>query len=136
MKKILNKTTILILSILCINIFISGCTNKPPEGIDKDLWRDSVKVVKIIKDTFDKDNNFSVKDEEAIEEYFKTYKGRLYDNIDENILVNNIYKLYDEYGIYISRKKTFSNQNFIDESKNRFINLLDKLGELYENLSK
>ncbi|HHU60328.1 TPA: hypothetical protein GXZ34_05355, partial [bacterium] len=107
------------------------------EGIDKDLWRDSAKVVKIIKDAFDKDNNFSVKDEEVIEEYFKTYKGRLYDNIDENILVNDIYQVHDKYTTYIFSKKTFSNKQIVDNDKQKVVDLLDKLRNTFdENLIK
>jgi len=132
----LNKIVVLMILVFVAVVF-TGCSSKPPEGIDKDLWRDSAKVVKIIKDAFDKDNNFSVKDEEVIEEYFKTYKGRLYDNIDENILVNDIYQVHDKYTTYIFSKKTFSNKQIVDNDKQKVVDLLDKLRNTFdENLIK
>ena len=118
-----------------IIVIFSGCS-KPPEGIDEDLWRDSVKVVKIIKDAFDKDDNLSVKDEEFVDRYFETYKGRLYDNVDERYLINDIKDLYDKYKSYIVSKTIYSNQESIDRRKQNFEKTLRDFESHYKNLIK
>ena len=42
-----NKIVVLIIFMFIIMVVFSSCS-KPPDGIDRDLWQDSVKVVKII----------------------------------------------------------------------------------------
>ena len=130
-----NKIVVLIIFMFVIIVIFSGCS-KPPEGIDEDLWRDSVKVVKIIKDAFDKDDNLSVKDEEFVDRYFETYKGRLYDNVDERYLINDIKDLYDKYKSYIVSKTIYSNQESIDRRKQNFEKTLRDFESHYKNLIK
>lgn len=124
-----NKIVVLIILMFMVSTILSSCS-KPPDGINRDLWQDSVKVVKIIKDAFEKDNNLSVKDEEFVDRYFKIYKGRLYDNKDENILINNIQKLYKNYKTYLFSKKTFSDEDFVNEDKQKVLNLFVKIENL------
>ncbi|HSH52726.1 MAG TPA: hypothetical protein VK982_13455, partial [Bacteroidales bacterium] len=118
-------------------IVFVGCEDKipeTPENFDKDLWEDSVRVIRIIYDTYEKDNNFSVDDEDAIEEYFDIYKNRLYDNADEYELITNIQDLYKNYKTYIFSKSTFSNEEYVKQDKEKvskcFSQLQDKFGDL------
>ena len=131
----LNKIVVLIILMFMVSTILSGCS-KPSDGIDKDLWQDSVKVVKIIKDAFEKDNNLLVKDEEFVDRYFEVYKGRLYDNKDEKYLVDDINDLYNKYKSYIVGKTIYSNQESIDRRKQNFEKILRDFESHYKNLIK
>lgn len=128
-----NKILFLII-LLCVCITLIGCGT--PEGFDSDLWRDSKKVVKIIKKTYDRDDNFSVKDEEFIDKYFETYKGRTYDNTKEKQLIKDIRDLYIKYRVCVFNKKSSSNKKIKrlhkQDMEERFQNLKDN----YKNLVK
>lgn len=96
--KINRKLILILVLIVCMGI-VGGCS-KTPDNFDKDLWQDSMKVVKILYTTYERDNNFSVKDEKVIEEYFEVYKNRGYDNIDELALIKKISEVYKSYTTY------------------------------------
>ena len=115
-----------------------GCQNTPkaPEDFDKDLWKDSVKIIKVIYSTYEKDNNFSVEDENAIEEYFNTYKNRQYDNGKEYEIIYAIGDLYESYNSYIFRKSTFSDKEYIKQGKDEVIKLFEQLKSNYKNIIK
>lgn len=134
----MNKKIVLLVLVLCFSMVFAGCGNKPkaPDNFDKDLWEDSVKVVRIIYNTCEKDNNFSVKDENAIEEYFNTYKNRQYDNDKEYEIIYAIDDLYEGYKTYVFRKTTFSDKEYIKQSKDELIKIFDELQNQYKNIIK
>lgn len=127
----LNRIAFLIILMLCISIILSGCGT--PEGFDSDLWRDSVKVVKIIKKAYDKDDNLSVRDENFIDDYFEKYEGRIYDNPKEYELIKDLKKLYYEYGVYISSLNDDFDK-FLKIIKHDIDDIFIKLKNDYKNL--
>ena len=134
----MNKKIRLLMSVLCLCMVFVGCQSIPktPEGIDKDLWEDSVKVIRIIYNTYEKDNNFSVEDEDIIKEYFSTYKNRLYDNDKELEIIYTVSDLYEKYNSYIFAKSTFSDKEYINKHKNDVTEIFNELQNSYENIIK
>lgn len=123
--------------VLCFSIIFVGCNNstpKAPDNFDKDLWEDSVKVIRVIYSTYDADNNFSVEDEKIIKQYFDTYKNRQYDNIKENKLIRQIDELYETYGRYIFAKK--ADLNLQTSHKQDCKQMFDNLQNQYDGLIK
>ncbi len=130
------KRLIMILLILSIGLIVIGCTStmsKVPDNFDNDLWVDSIKVINIIYDTYDNNNNFLVEEENIIEQYFKIYENRVYDNIDENKLINRIRKVYINYNDFLISKKLDLG---LEESSIELENSLMKLKELQNELLK
>ncbi len=126
----------MILLILSIGLIVIGCTStmsKVPDNFDNDLWVDSIKVINIIYDTYDNNNNFLVEEENIIEQYFKIYENRVYDNIDENKLINRIRKVYINYNDFLISKKLDLG---LEESSIELENSLMKLKELQNELLK
>lgn len=126
---------LLILSVL------GGCKNKipkTPENFDQDLWRDSVEIMDVLYTTIEKEDNFSVEDENKIKEYFATYHNRVYSNIDEYVLINRIYKVYENYNEFVVMKsfncKTPILKKMVQEDKEKFENSLLELKQAYEEI--
>lgn len=134
----MNKKIRLLMLVLCLCMVFVGCKSIPktPEGIDKDLWEDSVKVIRIIYNTYEKDDNFSVKDEDVIKEYFNIYENRLYDNDKEDEIIYIISDLYESYKSYIFAKSTFSDKEYVSEHKNDVAEIFNELQNSYENIIK
>lgn len=133
MFKVDKKLILLLILVLTMGI-LGGCekTQKTPDGFDEDLWRDSVKVVKIIYDTYEKENNFSVEDENTIKDYIETYKDRAYNTTNEPKLINRINKVYESYTEYLISKKI--NSYFLEEDEKNFKDALLKLQDLYDEI--
>lgn len=122
---------LLILSVL------GGCKNKipkTPDNFDDDLWQDSVKIMDILYTTIEKEDNFSVEDENKIEEYLKTYQNRFYDNRDEYALEGNICEVYNKYIRYLIAKTNDS--YFLPDREREFNEAMNELQQLYEKLIK
>ncbi len=135
----MNKKILLLVLVLCLSMIFVGCGKnipKAPDNFDKDLWEDSVKVIRVIYSTYDADNNFSVEDEKLIKEYLDVYKNRLYDNNEEYILIKNINQLYKNYNSYIFSKSTFSNEKLVNASREEVDKILDELENDYNGLIK
>ena len=133
-----KKDVLLLILLLCISIIFVGCgdTPKAPDNFDKDLWQDSVNVVRIIYNVYEKDDNFSVKDEDVIKEYFNIYENRLYDNDKEDEIIYIISDLYESYKSYIFAKSTFSDKEYVSEHKNDVAKIFNELQNSYENIIK
>lgn len=133
-----NKRLILILVIILFTSVLGGCSKTPkvPDGFDKDLWENSVKVISIIQKTYKDDNNFSVEDEDKIEEYFDIYQGRRYDNKKEYEMIKSIQNLYKEYSGYIYSKRVFDRDGFLTiEHKDNIEQILQDLQDEYKSLT-
>ncbi len=133
----LNKRIILWIVILLIIGVLSGCKGKSPkvpENFDKDLWQDSIKIISILYTTIEKEDNFSVEDENKIEEYLKTYQNRFYDNMDEYALEGNICEVYNKYIRYLIAKTNDS--YFLHDREREFNEAMNELQQLYEKLIK
>lgn len=126
-----KKIVLLVIAALIITIF-SGCnkTLKTPDNFDNDLWRDSMKVIDIMYETIEREDNFSVEDEDIIKKYFKTYKGRVYNLTDEYNLIYNIENVYSKYISVIS-----STPVYLDEKKDNLGLAIEDLQELIDGLS-
>lgn len=134
----MNKKLILLLVLVLITSVLGGCSNTPkaPDNFDKDLWKDSVKIVSIIYKTYEKDDNFSVKDEDLIEAYFDTYQGRQYNNSSEYEIIKLIQNLYKEYKGYLTTKRTFSDISMAEKDKEIVDELFQEIRDKYELLTK
>lgn len=128
-----NKILFLII-LLCVCITLIGCGT--PEGFDSDLWRDSKKVVKIIKHAYNKKDNFSVKEEEFIDNYFDKYENRVYNNFDEHEIIINIKEIYKNYNIYVFSMATFDDEKVIKLMEDNFKKSFQNLKDNYKNLVK
>ena len=132
----MNKRLIILLaSMICICVTAIGCGKqmpKTPVNIDNDLWEDSIVVIRIIYNTYEKDNNFLVEDEDVIEKYFDTYKGRMYDSIEENELINTVDNLYRDYKTYLYSKRVGLKDKAEDRQKVK--NQFKELQNRYENI--
>lgn len=139
----LNKRIILWIVILLIIGILSGCKGKSPkvpENFDKDLWQDSIKIISILYTTIEKEDNFSVEDENKIEKYFNTYQNRNYNNLDETILISSIKEVYKNYNKFITAEslnyKTPVLKELVQEDKENFENSLLELKKIYKELTQ
>lgn len=134
----MNKKIILLVLLLCFGVVLNGCSNKipkTPDNFDKDLWRDSVNIINIIHDTIEKENNFSVEDENVINNYLETYSNRIYDNIQENHIIKSISDVYKNYNDYLLSKKLELSIS-LEKDKEKLEQSLLSLEKLYEELIK
>lgn len=133
----LNRKIIWGIILLLILSVLGGCKNKipkTPENFDQDLWRDSVEIMDVLYTTIEKEDNFSVEDENRIEEYLDTYQNRFYNNMDEYALEGNICEVYNKYVSYLIAKTNDS--YFLPDREKEFNKAINELQQLYEKLIK
>lgn len=126
------KKVILLLLAFIITLSVVGCsTPKPPEGIDEEVWEDSLEMIEILNTIYEEERLLKRKDEiKTYDEYRKFYENNKTLTEQETELVNSILYFKSYWEIYLRYKENKSiSEKYTREEYDKAMEYYNKIKE-------